>query len=73
MADHNEEKYTGLPIESLISAPIIAAAKAQQELVSVYIDGIKKLAYSSDKDGKPAGETDEIILKTMHPMQDCEI
>lgn len=42
--------FTGLPIESLISKPIVAAAQAQQELTAVYIDGIKKLAY--DESGK---------------------
>ncbi len=43
------EQFVGVPIESLICGPIVAAAKGQQELTAVYIDGIKKLAY--DKDG----------------------
>lgn len=46
------KQFTGLPIESLICAPIIAAAKGQQELTAVYIDGIKKLAYADDKGEK---------------------
>lgn len=46
------EQFAGLPIESLICAPIIAAAKGQQELTAVYIDGIKKLAYSDDGGNK---------------------
>lgn len=40
------DSFTGLPIESLICKPIVAAAQAQQELTAVYIDGIKKLAYN---------------------------
>lgn len=44
------DQFAGLPIESLICGPIVAAAKGQQELTAVYIDGIKKLAY--DKDNK---------------------
>lgn len=42
------QQFAGLPIESLICAPIIAAAKGQQELTAVYIDGIKKLAYTDE-------------------------
>lgn len=38
-------QFAGLPIESLICKPIVAAAQGQQELTAVYIDGIKKLAY----------------------------
>lgn len=41
------EQFAGLPIESLICKPIIAAAQGQQELTAVYIDGIKKLAYKA--------------------------
>ena len=54
IADTNDgsvvDQFVGVPIESLICGPIVAAAKGQQELTAVYIDGIKKLAY--DKDGK---------------------
>lgn len=42
------DQFAGLPIESLICKPIIAAAQGQQELTAVYIDGIKKLAYTQD-------------------------
>ncbi len=46
------KQFAGLPIESLICGPIIAAAKGQQELTAVYIDGIKKLAYAGDDASK---------------------
>lgn len=42
------KSFVGLPIESLICAPLVAGAKAQQELTAVYVDSIMKLAY---KDG----------------------
>ncbi len=44
-------QFVGLPIESLICAPILAAAKGQQELTAVYIDGVKKLAYKDGEKG----------------------
>lgn len=39
-------QFAGVPIESLICGPIIAAARGQQELTAIYIDGVKKLAYA---------------------------
>lgn len=65
------DSFAGLPIESLICAPILAAAKGQQELTAVYLDGIMKLAY---KDGKPPQEgesgkkTNEIQLTVQRPV-----
>lgn len=41
-------QFAGLPIESLICGPILAAAKGQQELTALYIDGVKKLAYEDE-------------------------
>lgn len=55
--DSTAEQFTGLPIESLICKPIVAAAQGQQELTAVYIDGIKKLAYTG-KDGKKTNTLD---------------
>lgn len=46
-ASSDVKQFVGLPIESLICGPILAAAKGQQELTAVYIDGIRKLAYST--------------------------
>lgn len=56
-------QFAGLPIESLICKPIVAAARGQQELTAVYIDGIKKLAY---KDGK-SGDTNIIEFNYERP------
>ncbi|MGN0141188.1 MAG: DUF2589 domain-containing protein [Roseburia sp.] len=70
------EQFAGLPMQSLICGPIIAAAKGQQELTAVYIDGIKKLAY--DKDNK----TNTLNFQYKRPVigqdktvitQECEI
>lgn len=41
-------QFAGLPIESLICGPILAAARGQQELTALYIDGVKKLAYEDE-------------------------
>lgn len=45
------DQFVGLPIESLICAPILAAAKGQQELTAVYVETIKKLAYKDGNSG----------------------
>lgn len=63
------ESFAGLPIESLICAPIIAAAKGQQELVAVYVDGIKKLAYKQDANGKESDETNVLKMKIHKPVR----
>lgn len=57
-ANGGADQFAGLPIESLICKPIVAAARGRQELTVVYIDGIKKLAY---KDGK-SGDTNIEVL-----------
>ena len=57
--------FEGLPIESLICGPIVAAAKGQQELTSVYVDTVMKLAY---KDGKADGETNVLKMKMDRPV-----
>lgn len=58
--------FVGLPIESLICGPIIAAAKGQQELTAVYVDGLMKLAY---KDGKAGGDTNLLEFNVDRPVQ----
>ena len=61
-----DDKFAGLPIESLIAGPIIAAAKAQQELVALYVDGIKKLAYS---EGDPAKGVNKLDISFDRPVR----
>lgn len=64
------DSFSGLPIESLICAPILAAAKGQQELTAVYLDGIMKLAYKdgvAPKNGKSA-KTNAINLTVQRPV-----
>ena len=57
------DEFVGLPIESLICGPIIAAAKGQQELTAVYVDGIRKLAFAQDTNGNPTDKTSTISMK----------
>ena len=63
--DLSEAGFEGVPIESLICAPIVAAAKGQQQLTSVYVDTVMKLAY---KDGTPDGETNILKMKMDRPV-----
>lgn len=44
--------FDGLPMESLIAAPLIAADQGQQELTDVYLDNLMKLAYTSSSTEK---------------------
>lgn len=60
------KSFGSLPIENLICAPIIAAAKGQQELTSVYIDGIERLAYSTDANGNKS--TNILSFKMQRPI-----
>jgi hypothetical protein len=51
-------QFAGLPIEALICAPIIAAARGQQELTAVYVETLIKLAYD---DGTGKVKTSNIL------------
>ncbi len=65
------DSFAGLPIESLICAPILAAAKGQQELTAVYLDGIMKLAYKDGEAARPdenPKETNAIQLTVQRPV-----
>lgn len=57
------DQFGRLPIESLISAPIVAAAQGQQELSATYIDSLKKLAYTPN-----STETNTLAFKYEHPV-----
>lgn len=52
------KSFVGLPIEALICAPLVAGAKAQQELTAVYVDGIMKLAYKGGSNDKKTNTLD---------------
>ena len=60
------KSFDSLPIENLICAPIIAAAKGQQELTSVYIDTLMRLAYKEDSDQ----ETNILKFNMQRPVDD---
>lgn len=61
------EQFGGLPIESLINKPIVAAAQGQQELTAVYIDGIKKLAYKGESESETNTMEFTYELPVMNP------
>ncbi len=44
--------FVGLPLETLIGTPFIAAAKAQQELTATYVETVWDLAYGKKTDKK---------------------
>ena len=44
--------FVGLPLETLIGTPFIAAAKAQQELAATYVETVWDLAYGKNTDKK---------------------
>lgn len=44
--------FVGLPLETLIGSPFLAAAKAQQELAATYVETVWDLAYGKEGSGK---------------------
>ena len=50
MADSIASQFTGLPIETLISAPLVAAAEGQKSLAATTANFITEVGM--DKDGK---------------------
>lgn len=51
------EAFKGLPMRDLIGAPLFAAAEAQEKLASIAWDYYQRIAYDTDKDGKPTNKT----------------
>lgn len=68
-----KKEFVGLPIESLICAPILAAAKGQQELTAVYIDGLKKLAYKDEANGDTSTNTLDFTYQRPYIKEDHSI
>lgn len=68
-----KNEFVGLPIESLICAPILAAAKGQQELTAVYIDGLKKLAYKDEANGDTSTNTLDFTYQRPYIKEDHSI
>lgn len=60
--------FEGLPIENLICEPIIAAARGQQELTNVYIDGLMRLAYGFDGDTPKDKNVNMLTMKMDRPV-----
>lgn len=69
--------FAGLPIESLIGGPFLAAAKVQQQLAATYVDTVMKLAYrekeekkekNGENDGKTTKETNLLTFEVPRPI-----
>lgn len=62
--------FAGLPIESLIGGPFLAAAKVQQQLAATYVDTVMKLAYkeTETEDKKKAQETNILSFEVPRPV-----
>ena len=61
--DNTGDPFGSLPMESLIAAPLIAAAQGQQELTDVYLENLMKLAYTSN-----STETKNLDFKYERPV-----
>jgi hypothetical protein len=61
------DQFQGLPIEDLMCAPILAAAKGQAALCDVYLDYLYKLAW---KNGKKNGELQVLSFELERPVID---
>ena len=49
--DTTTKAFVGLPIEDLIVAPIIGAAKGQRQLAQVTLDFVEELAFKPSEGG----------------------
>ncbi len=59
--------FVGLPLETLIGTPFIAAAKAQQELTATYVETVWDLAYGKKTD-KPDKKVNTLDLTIERPI-----
>lgn len=59
------DSFVGLPIETLIGAPFIAAAKAQQELTATYVETVMGLAYGKNASEKKVNTLDLTIERSV--------
>lgn len=63
--------FAGLPIESLIGGPFLAAAKVQQQLAATYVDTVQKLAYREKKENNETKqETNILTFEVPRPVID---
>ncbi|MDO5558492.1 MAG: DUF2589 domain-containing protein [Oscillospiraceae bacterium] len=60
------QDFVGLPLGLLICQPILEVAKGQQELCSVYLETIMKLAFEDNKDGGDKPYTAKTIKFTIN-------
>lgn len=72
-ADDNKDSklivnsFEGLPLETLIGSPFLAAAKAQQELTATYVETVWDLAYGKEQN-KNAHKTDDGIQNKVNTL-----
>lgn len=63
------DSFKGLPMETLIAAPLIATAEAQQKLSATAWDFYQKIAFESDKDGTPTSKARVVEFDIQRPVQ----
>ena len=61
--------FKGLPMDTLIAAPLIATAEAQQKLTATAWDFYQKIAFESDKDGTPTSKARVVEFDIQRPVQ----
>lgn len=66
--DEITNKFKGLPMRDLIGGPLFAAAEAQEKLASIAWDYYQKIAYETDSNGKPTGNTRLLKFKLNRPI-----
>lgn len=60
--------FVGLPLETLIGSPFIAAAKAQQELTATYVETVLGLAYGAKKNENNENKVNTLDLTIDRPV-----
>lgn len=63
------DNFRGLPMRELISAPLIAAAEAQQQLASTAWDFYQKIAFENNEGGTGGSKTRILEFEVDRPIQ----
>lgn len=68
LGDSVADSFKGLPMRDLIGAPLMAAAEAQEKLASTAWDYYQRIAYETDENGNPTGQTRTLKFKLERPV-----
>lgn len=70
--DSVADNFKGLPMRELISAPLIAAAEAQQQLASTAWDFYQKIAFEKKEGDTGSGKTRILEFEVDRPIQQVD-